>query len=66
MLSELQNLKWKLNSVKEQLNEYDLNEWHRHTRSTNPADLVMKYLRNEIQVEFLTQVRLYFTVNLIM
>lgn len=54
-LSEFQKLKLELNSVKEKLNEYNLNEWHRHTRSTNPADLVMRRLRTEIKVEFLTQ-----------
>lgn len=58
-LEDLQNLKRKLNSVKERLNEYDLNEWHKHTKAMNPADLVMRRLRSDMKVEFLTQVKFF-------
>lgn len=53
--AELAQLKDRLNEVKERLSSYDLNDWHRHTRTTNPADMVMRRLRSDVKVEFLTQ-----------
>jgi len=57
-LGKFQMLKTKLNDVKNELDHFDLNEWHRHTRATNPADLIMRKLRKEMKVEFPTQVKL--------
>ena len=54
-MRDFETLKTKLNGVKDQLENFNLNDWHRHTRTTNPADLVMRRLRSEMKVEFLTQ-----------
>ncbi|XP_065224670.1 cap-specific mRNA (nucleoside-2'-O-)-methyltransferase 2-like [Planococcus citri] len=54
-LSELQDIKRDLNTVKSKLDQYELSEWHKHTRSMNPADKVMRHLRRDVKVEFLTQ-----------
>ncbi|XP_065200465.1 cap-specific mRNA (nucleoside-2'-O-)-methyltransferase 2-like [Planococcus citri] len=54
-LLELQDIKRDLNAVKSKLNEYELTHWHKHTRAMNPADKVMKHLRRDVKVEFLTQ-----------
>lgn len=54
-LRDFRRLKEELNSVKGELNNYDLTEWHEHTRSTNPAGLVVQRLKNKMK-EFVTQV----------
>lgn len=58
-LPELQSIKHDLNAVKSKLNEYELTQWHKHTRSMNPADKVMRHLRRDVKVEFLTQVNTF-------
>lgn len=54
-IDELEQLKFKLNNVKSKLNSYNFGDWHKHTRSRNPAGLVMRDLRN-FEIELLTQV----------
>ncbi|XP_066902577.1 cap-specific mRNA (nucleoside-2'-O-)-methyltransferase 2 [Halyomorpha halys] len=53
-IDELEELKLKLNSVKSKLNTYNFGDWHKHTRSRNPAGLIMRDLRN-FEIELLTQ-----------
>lgn len=54
-IDKLQILKNELNSVKNCLNNYSLNEWQLHTKQRNSAKDVMVRLRKDIQPEFLTQ-----------
>ncbi|XP_076233203.1 cap-specific mRNA (nucleoside-2'-O-)-methyltransferase 2-like isoform X1 [Calliopsis andreniformis] len=54
-IDRLQTLKNELNSVKNCLNNYDLDEWQIHTKQRNSAKDVMNRLRKDIQPEFLTQ-----------
>lgn len=52
----MQRLKDELNAVKNKLNDYNLERWHKHTRSTNKAGSVLWTLREKIDPEFITQV----------
>lgn len=52
---ELQIIKSILNHVKSKLNDYQIDEWSRHTRHRNPAQQILHYLKNEIRGEFVTQ-----------
>lgn len=54
-IDKLQMLKAELNSAKNCLNNYNLNEWQSHTKQRNSAKDVMTRLRKEIQPELLTQ-----------
>lgn len=51
----LQELKSDLNKVKSRLNDFYLDEWHRHTRQMNRAGSVSYYVRRHAQPEFITQ-----------
>ncbi|CAH1401181.1 unnamed protein product [Nezara viridula] len=53
-IDELEELKYKLNGVKSKLNSYNFGDWHKHTRSRNPAGFVMRDLKN-FEIELLTQ-----------
>nr|CAD7404709.1 unnamed protein product [Timema poppensis] len=50
-----QKLKRELNEVKSQLNDFSLDEWHRHTRFMNKAGDIIRRLRDEVDPEFPTQ-----------
>ncbi|CAG2056918.1 unnamed protein product, partial [Timema podura] len=50
-----QKLKTELNEVKSQLNDFSLDEWHRHTRFMNKAGDIIRRLRDEVDPEFPTQ-----------
>ncbi|XP_065224684.1 cap-specific mRNA (nucleoside-2'-O-)-methyltransferase 2-like [Planococcus citri] len=54
-LSELQDIKRDLNIVKSKLDRYELSQWHKHTKAMNPSDKIMRHLRRDVKVEFLTQ-----------
>ncbi|XP_025419173.1 cap-specific mRNA (nucleoside-2'-O-)-methyltransferase 2-like [Sipha flava] len=54
-LEDYQNLKTVLNSTKQKLNFFDLDQWHSHTTKMNPAGLVIKHIRHHIRPDFLTQ-----------
>lgn len=54
-VTELQELKSELNEIKNRLNDYNIAEWHQHTRRRNRAGDVQWRLRKEIEPEFLTQ-----------
>lgn len=49
-------LKSKLNEVKNKLNNYNLDEWHRHTRALNKTGNLVWIVKKTIGPEFLTQV----------
>jgi hypothetical protein len=49
-------LKVQLNEVKAQLNDYVLDDWHRHTKATNPAGRVLWTIKDTCNPELLTQV----------
>lgn len=51
----LQICKRELNLVKNKLNDFDLANWHKHTRHMNLAGEVLRTLRNEFCPEFITQ-----------
>jgi cap2 methyltransferase len=51
----LQIIKSILNHVKSKLNDYQIEEWSRHTRNRNPAQQIVHHLKNVIQAEFVTQ-----------
>lgn len=51
----LQIIKSILNHVKSKLNDYQIEEWSRHTRQRNPAQQVLTHLKNVIHAEFVTQ-----------
>ncbi|KAK7789826.1 hypothetical protein R5R35_007358 [Gryllus longicercus] len=52
---KLQTIKEELNNAKSQLNDFDLEDWHRHTNFTNKAGDILWKLRNEFEPEFVTQ-----------
>ncbi|XP_017764342.1 PREDICTED: cap-specific mRNA (nucleoside-2'-O-)-methyltransferase 2 [Eufriesea mexicana] len=54
-VNELQQIKNELNTAKDRLSNYDLDEWHLHTKFKNSAKDVMVRLKNYVQPEFLTQ-----------
>lgn len=51
----LQEKKIHLNDVKAELGRYNIEEWSRHTRHNDPSSFVMKFLREKIEPELLTQ-----------
>ena len=51
----LQIIKSILNHVKSKLNDYQIEEWSRHTRNRNPAQQILIHLKNVIHAEFVTQ-----------
>lgn len=51
----LQIIKSILNHVKSKLNDYQIEEWSRHTRNRNPAQQILTHLKNELHLEFVTQ-----------
>lgn len=52
---ELQVIKQILNHVKSKLNDFQIQEWTKHTTSRNPARQIIHHLRNELNCEFVTQ-----------
>ncbi|KAF4520681.1 hypothetical protein B566_EDAN006357 [Ephemera danica] len=53
--SYLKILKCQLNKVKSQLNDYILDDWHRHTKATNPAGRILWTVKETCSPELLTQ-----------
>ncbi|XP_046999261.1 cap-specific mRNA (nucleoside-2'-O-)-methyltransferase 2 isoform X2 [Schistocerca americana] len=51
----LQHMKEALNAVKSKLNDYNLGDWHKHTRAMNMAAYILKAVKNRCQAEFVTQ-----------
>lgn len=51
----LQHMKETLNAVKSKLNDYNLGDWHKHTRAMNMAAYILKAVKNRCQAEFVTQ-----------
>lgn len=51
----LQIIKSILNHVKSKLNDFQIEEWSRHTRNRNPAQQILQHLKNEFHCEFVTQ-----------
>ncbi|XP_044747042.1 cap-specific mRNA (nucleoside-2'-O-)-methyltransferase 2 [Coccinella septempunctata] len=51
----LQEKKIHLNNVKAQLGKYNLEEWSKHTRHNDPSSFVIRYLKDRIEPELLTQ-----------
>lgn len=51
----LQIIKSILNHVKSKLNDFQIEEWSRHTRNRNPAQQILLHLKNVVQAEFVTQ-----------
>ncbi|KAK3920253.1 Cap-specific mRNA (nucleoside-2'-O-)-methyltransferase 2 [Frankliniella fusca] len=54
-LEDFISLKQRLNSVKDELNDFPLQDWHAHTRRRNKAGNVIWQLRRRIDPEFPTQ-----------
>jgi cap2 methyltransferase len=55
--ARLQQLKYELNNVKSKLDQYNLSDWHKHTRAMNKAGEIQWKLRKELEPEFMTQVQ---------
>ncbi|EEB15233.1 conserved hypothetical protein [Pediculus humanus corporis] len=53
-------LKEKLNEVKNKLNNYNLDDWHKHTRAMNKAGNLLWTVKKTIAPEFVTQAWLKF------
>ncbi|RZF46465.1 hypothetical protein LSTR_LSTR012540 [Laodelphax striatellus] len=51
----LQELKNELNSVKSELNDFNLEEWHKHTKFTYETAKIQPHLKSTIHPELLTQ-----------
>lgn len=51
-----QDKKKKLNGVKSQLNKFPLQQWSSYTKERDASGFIMKYLRQHIDPELLTQV----------
>lgn len=54
-LDDMMEMKDNLNQVKNKLNNYNLDEWHKHTRAMNKAGNVLWTLKRDIEPEFATQ-----------
>ncbi|KAL0276090.1 UNVERIFIED_CONTAM: hypothetical protein PYX00_003748 [Menopon gallinae] len=52
---DMMRMKDELNAVKNKLNNFDMDSWHRHTKAMNKASNVMKTVKNEVHGEFVTQ-----------
>ena len=55
VLEDMISMKDELNRKKSLLNDMDIVEWHSHTRRAHKAGLVVKHLREKLQVEMCTQ-----------
>ncbi|KAG5678577.1 hypothetical protein PVAND_008239 [Polypedilum vanderplanki] len=51
----LEKIKNELNAEKSKLNDKKIENWSRHTRQNNPAQLIVHHLREVIKGEFVTQ-----------
>jgi len=56
----LGQLKCRLNAAKSLLNDLELDSWHRHTRTANPAASILWQVQNACKPELLTQAWLKF------
>ncbi|XP_022193426.2 cap-specific mRNA (nucleoside-2'-O-)-methyltransferase 2 [Nilaparvata lugens] len=55
MIAYHQELKNELNAVKSELNDFNLEEWHKHTKFTYKSAKVQPHLKSTIHPELLTQ-----------
>ncbi|KAK6631820.1 hypothetical protein RUM43_013886 [Polyplax serrata] len=59
-IEDFMKLKQTLNDVKNKLNNYNLDEWHKHTRAMNKAGNLVWTVKKSIGAEFVTQAWLKF------
>lgn len=56
IIDKFQKRKHELNAVKEQLNNFDLNEWSNHTKSREPSTAIISTIKHSFKAELVTQV----------
>lgn len=54
-VESLQKVKTALNKVKSRLNDFEISDWHQHTRRRSSLQPILSELRNRIRAEFVTQ-----------
>ncbi|KAK9880454.1 hypothetical protein WA026_011700 [Henosepilachna vigintioctopunctata] len=54
-INTLQQKKIQLNNIKAQLGKYNLEEWSRHTKHNDPSSFVIKFLKQRVEPELVTQ-----------
>lgn len=54
-VESLQKVKSALNKVKSRLNDFEISDWHQHTRRRSSLQPILSELRNRVRAEFVTQ-----------
>uniref|UniRef100_A0A1Q3G139 Cap-specific mRNA (nucleoside-2'-O-)-methyltransferase 2 n=1 Tax=Culex tarsalis TaxID=7177 RepID=A0A1Q3G139_CULTA len=54
-VEKLQKVKSALNAVKNRLNDFEITEWHQHTRRRSSLQPILQELRHRVRAEFVTQ-----------
>lgn len=54
-VESLQTVKAALNKVKNRLNDFEISDWHQHTRRRSSLQPVLAKLKNQVGAEFVTQ-----------
>lgn len=54
-VESLQKVKTALNKVKSRLNDFEISDWHQHTRRRSSLQPILSELRHRIRAEFVTQ-----------
>ncbi|RZC27700.1 cap-specific mRNA (nucleoside-2'-O-)-methyltransferase 2 [Asbolus verrucosus] len=54
-ISALQTQKVELNKAKSLLNQFELDEWSRHTKNRDPSSYIIRFIRQKFRPELLTQ-----------
>ncbi|XP_062541575.1 cap-specific mRNA (nucleoside-2'-O-)-methyltransferase 2 [Armigeres subalbatus] len=54
-VESLQKIKTALNKVKSRLNDFEINDWHKHTRRRSSLQPILSELRHRVRAEFVTQ-----------
>lgn len=55
-IQSFQNGKDELNRTKSLLNQFDLEEWSRHTKHRDPSSYIIRFVKQKFHPELVTQV----------
>lgn len=57
-MEDLQLIKNDLNATKDKLDDFNLEQWHGHTRALNSTCEVLTLLRSSFNIEYCSQVKI--------